>query len=110
MSGSVSTEVPAHGCRLYAVRPATGRPQVIGTTFHLLQGTMEVASEDWDGETLSLSLRPVSKSQGEILIHVPEGFGPPSASDGTVTDRGNGAWAIALPPDSEMRLGVRFRW
>ncbi|HSP55444.1 MAG TPA: alpha-galactosidase, partial [Dehalococcoidia bacterium] len=109
MSGSVSAEIPAHGCRLYAVRRATGRPQVIGSTFHLLQGTMEVASEDWDGETLSLSLRPVAKAEGEIFIHAPEGFGPPVVDGATVAGRGNGIWSIGLRVDAERELKVRFR-
>ncbi|HSP55012.1 MAG TPA: hypothetical protein VLS25_05435, partial [Dehalococcoidia bacterium] len=108
MSGMVSSEVPAHGCRLYAIRPATGRPQVIGSTFHLLQGTMELGSEEWDGEKLALSLQPVAKAEAEILIHVPSSYGGPEATPGAISDRGNGVWAIALRLEEEMRLEVRF--
>ncbi len=108
MAGSVSSEIPAHGCRLYAIRPAAGRPQVIGSTFHLLQGTMEIASEEWDGAALRLSLRPVAKAEGEILIHVPEGFGTPVVDGAVASPKGNGVWSIDLRLDDESALAVRF--
>ncbi len=108
MSSSVSSQIPAHGCRLYAVRPATGRPQFLGSTFHLLQGAMELADERWDGKTLRLAPRAVAKADGEIFIHVPEGFGTPVADGISVTTRGDGVWAVALRVDGETALVIRF--
>jgi alpha-galactosidase len=108
LSTSVSSEIPAHGCRLYSVRGTTGRPQVIGSTFHLLQGTMEITREDWPDGVLRVSLRPVAKADGELFIHVPDGFGPPAVDGASVSDRGNGAWSIGLRVDTETEILVRF--
>jgi len=108
VAGNVPAEIPAHGCRLYAMRKASGRPQVVGSTFHLLQGALEIASEEWDGEALRLTLRPVAKPEGEILIHVPDGFGEPVTDGARVSKRGNGVWAAALRLDDKTELAFRF--
>src|SRR5881396_693153 len=34
--------------RTVAIRPAVARPQVIGTTRHVVQGAVDVADETWD--------------------------------------------------------------
>jgi hypothetical protein len=100
-SGPVAIEVPAHGCRLFAERSAAGRPQVVGSTFHLLQGALELAGEEWDGEVLRIRLRPVAKAEGELVMHVPAGFGRPAAAGAAVRDRGDGTWALGLRLDAE---------
>lgn len=107
-SRSVNPLIPPHGGRLYAIRPASGRPQVIGSTFHLLQGTMEVTSEEWDGAALRLSLRPVAKADGEIFIHVPDGLGAPVSDGTTMSKRGNGVWSAGLRLEAETALEIRF--
>jgi alpha-galactosidase len=108
MRDSVPSEIPAHGCCLYAIRPASGHPQVIGSTFHLLQGTMEIIGEEWDGKTLRLSLRPVAKADGEMFIHVPEGFGVPAAEGVSVSAKGDRVWSIGMRVDADVALEVRF--
>ena len=108
MRNAVSSQIPAHGSRLYAIHPVTGRPQVIGSTFHLLQGTMELVDERWDGKALRLSLRPVAKAEGEILIHVPEGFGTPVTDGAVASPKGNGVWSIGLRLDEATALVARF--
>jgi hypothetical protein len=107
-AGAVSSVLPPHGCRLYAVRPTSGRPQIVGSTFHVLQGAMEITAEDWDGDILRISLRPVAKAEGEIFIHVPEGFGPPVADGAVAGERGDGLWALVLRLDTATELTVRF--
>jgi hypothetical protein len=86
----------------------TGRPQVIGSTFHLLQGTMEITREDWTDSVLRVSLRPVAKAEGELFIHVPDGFGAPATDGAQTLDRGNGVWYIGLRIDAETEILVRF--
>ena len=108
LSTSVSSEIPAHGCRLYSIRAATGRPQVIGSTFHLLQGTMETTREEWTDGVLRVSLRPVAKAEGELFIHVPDGFGAPAVDGAQVLNRGNGAWSIGLRVNAETEILVRL--
>jgi alpha-galactosidase len=70
IGGSVTAEIPPHGCRLYAVRPVSARPQVVGSTFHLLQGAVEIAREEWDGTALRISLRSVARAEVKLFLHV----------------------------------------
>jgi len=66
--GSLRLPVPPHGCRLLRLTPDAGRPQVVGSTLHILQGALEIAGEDWDGETLRIRLRPVAKKDGALYV------------------------------------------
>jgi hypothetical protein len=68
VSSSISQRIPPHGCRLLRLTPVLGRPQVVGSTLHLLQGAMEVAREEWDGKTLRVELRPVAKKGGALYV------------------------------------------
>jgi hypothetical protein len=59
-----------HAMHLLSVRPAEPRPQVAGTTGHLLGDAVDVADEQWDGATLTVRLaRP--RQAGDLLVHVP---------------------------------------
>ncbi|HXF50864.1 MAG TPA: glycoside hydrolase family 36 protein [Dehalococcoidia bacterium] len=60
--------VPAHGCRLLALRPQMSRPGFVGSTLHFGQGAVELAEETWEGETLRLRLRPTPQRQGEVFV------------------------------------------
>jgi alpha-galactosidase len=71
--GEVSLPVPPHGCRLLRLTPDLGRPQVIGSTFHITQGAAEIAGEEWDGSTLRVHLRPVANADGELFVWLPAG-------------------------------------
>lgn len=108
--GLVVLDLAQHGCALLRLTPAAGRPQVIGSSFHLLQGVMEVAAEEWDGQRLRLSLRPVAKGEGEVFIHVPPDLGSPRVDvpSAQVTEVGAGVWAIGLRLDSDTMIKLRF--
>jgi len=108
MSGPVRFSVPRHGCRLLAVRPATGRPQTVGSAFHVLQGAMEIAGETWDGHVLRLDLRPVARTDGELFVHVPDVHGAPSAPDVATAGPVNGVWALRLEIGEPRSLTLRF--
>jgi alpha-galactosidase len=66
--GSLHLPVPPHGCRLLRLTPDLGRPQVVGSTFHITQGAEEIADEEWDGSTLRVHMRPVAKQDGELFV------------------------------------------
>ncbi len=68
LSSVLSLAIPAHDCKLMRLTRATGHPQVVGSTLHLLQGAMEIASEEWDGRSLRVELRPVAKKDGAIYV------------------------------------------
>ncbi|NOY06602.1 MAG: hypothetical protein GXO82_08250, partial [Chlorobi bacterium] len=41
-------ELPARGCKLFAIHPVIDHPQVIGTTGHYAQGVVEIENVWWD--------------------------------------------------------------
>jgi len=66
--------VPAHGVRLLQVHPHVGRPQLVGSTLHLLGGALEISNEYWSDATLSVELRCPGEHEGILAIYVPGGF------------------------------------
>jgi alpha-galactosidase len=102
---TVTFRLPAHGCKLLALRPAAGHPQVVGTSLHALQGTLEIAAEEWDGKTLVLHLRPVAKREGDLFIAATQ---PPTADGAEVRTAGPGLWATRVQVDTEQDLRITF--
>jgi hypothetical protein len=108
LSGALEMQLAAHGCTLFSLRPALDHPQLVGTSFHLLQGAVEVADEDWDGSSLHVKLRPVAKPEGEIFLAVPPPFGKPLADGETLREISDGVWALALCVDADTDVVVGF--
>jgi hypothetical protein len=107
-NGSLDVVLPAHGCALLRLTPALDRPQVVGTTFHVLQGAIEVAEEAWDDPALRLRVRPVAKADGELFVVVPHGSGEPVAENATIRDGGGGVLAVGLRVEDEIEVVVRM--
>jgi alpha-galactosidase len=81
----VRLDVPPHGCRLVGVRPVLKRPQIVGSSFHALQGACEIAGECWERGRLEITLKPVARKSGSLFVHVPAGTRIASA-DGVAAD------------------------
>jgi hypothetical protein len=65
---------PAHGVRQLIVHADLGRPQLVGSTLHLLGGAVELADETWADNTLRLTLDCPGEHEGSLLIYMPEGY------------------------------------
>lgn len=63
-----------HSLRLLVIYPHLGRPQVVGSTGHLLGDAMDVEATAWDGECLQIALAGSRPHRGELLICVPGGY------------------------------------
>src|SRR5205807_9061848 len=63
--------------RTVAIRPAVARPQVIGTTRHVVQGAVDVADETWDPTTRTLKAKSTNLDGRAyaVTIAVPKGYG-----------------------------------
>lgn len=109
LRGGLSLRLPPHGCRLLALRPHRGRPQVVGSTFHIAQGAVEVAAEAWDGKALTLSLRPVARRRGEVFLHAPTGT-PAVESETPVRleRRPDGLLSLSITLDRPLEVRLRF--
>lgn len=74
----VLRRVPAHGSRMLSIRPVTGKPQLVATTFHFTQGGVDVTEQKYDetGKRLSLRLSAPGTRSGRIYFHIPDGYRP----------------------------------
>jgi len=107
-SDSLRFMLPAHGCKLLGLREVAAQPQLVGSSFHLLQGAMELAHEEWDGSALRLRLRPVAKAEGELFVAAPDRSPAPTAAGISIREASAGVWALGLRLDSEQEVVVRF--
>jgi hypothetical protein len=60
------------------IRAAVARPQVVGTTRHVVQGCVDLADETWNGATRTLAAKAVNLDgrRYAVTIAVPEGLRP----------------------------------
>ena len=72
--GTLPLNIPPHGCLLVRLTPDLGRPQVVGSTMHMMMGAMEIADEVWDGARLRIALEPVANRDGALHIWRPDGI------------------------------------
>ena len=64
-------DVPAHGCRVIALRKALHRPQVIGTDIHIFQGAVELASVSYRRGVLDIDVRHITQPERRVTIWRP---------------------------------------
>jgi hypothetical protein len=55
ISGSLKSDLPPSSCRVITLRPTADHPQVVGTSRHITQGTIDLSEEKWDPATRTLS-------------------------------------------------------
>ena len=60
--------------RLLSVHRDLGRPQLVGSSFHLLGEAVELESETWEEGVMTLALAAPGDRRGELYIHVPDGY------------------------------------
>jgi len=65
---------PVHGARLLSIHADRGRPQLIGSTLHILSGAVELADECWLNNTLYLTLRCSGERSGALYVYVPDTY------------------------------------
>lgn len=63
-----------HGVRLLSVHADCGRPQLVGSTLHLLGGPVELAGESWANNNLALDLACPGEREGRLVVYSPPGF------------------------------------
>jgi hypothetical protein len=64
--------------RTLAIRPAAARPQVIGTTRHVVQGAVDIVDETWDPAARKLKVKSANLDGRPyaVTIAVPKGMRP----------------------------------
>ncbi|HEX8968107.1 MAG TPA: glycoside hydrolase family 36 protein, partial [Chloroflexota bacterium] len=70
-------ELDPHGVRLLTVHPDLGRPQVVGSTGHLLGDAMDLTHAEWDAGRRTLKLLPANTGprarRGDLVVYDPDG-------------------------------------
>ncbi len=69
----IETEIERGACKVIAVRPMLDRPFLISTSRHITQGMVDVAEENWDATTLTLTGRSkvVADDSYELAFAMP---------------------------------------
>ena len=67
-----------HTARTIAIRAGSARPQVIGTTRHVVQGAVDITDESWDATTRTLKAKATNLDARAyaVTIAVPKGLRP----------------------------------
>jgi hypothetical protein len=75
---TLDAQLDPHSCIAVAIRPATTRPQVVGTTRHVVQGAVDVVDEGWDAAAKTLGARATNRDRRAygVTIAVPKGMRP----------------------------------
>lgn len=71
-------ELPAHSCRLLAIRPVADIPSLVGTDLHFTQGGVEVEDARFAGDTLTVDLALPGRREGVVYLQVPPAWRPVS--------------------------------
>ncbi len=116
----LTTEVPAHGHALIALREASGHPQYLGDNRHFTQGATDLASESWDAASGTLTLAfDVDRGSDAAVpfeyrfrVYVPEGYTLDGSDVGSATvSQKDRVVTVALTPASAgpVELKLVFR-
>jgi hypothetical protein len=75
---TLATTIAPHTTLTLALRPTAARPQIIGTTRHVVQGAIDIADERWDAATRTLSVTSINLDGRAyaVTIAVPRGLRP----------------------------------
>ena len=78
VTDALAVTLDAQSARVIAIRPAAARPQIIGTTRHVVQGAVDVADETWDQTTRTLQAKATNLDGRAyaVTISVPKGWRP----------------------------------
>jgi hypothetical protein len=76
--GSLEVELEGGGCRVLALRDCCDHPQVLSTSRHITQGLVDLVSESWCPDKLTLrgTSRLVAGDACELRIVCPDGLVP----------------------------------
>jgi hypothetical protein len=79
---ALTIPVPAKSCGVFALRPDLGRPQLLATSGHFSQGTLETRNLKWDAPAgiLSGKVRGNGGDPTTLFFHLPAGMECTSAA------------------------------
>jgi hypothetical protein len=103
--------VEAHGCRVLALRPATGVPGLVATTAHIGMGALDVTAVQHAQSTMSISVAAAGRRSRKLVVAT----AGREVARVTVGDRetsfqeGHGLCTVAFAVDGPEAVLVEFR-
>jgi len=78
VTDAVTAKLDPHASLTIALRAAVARPQVIGTSRHVVQGAVDIADESWDASTRTLKARSINRDARAytVTLAVPKSMRP----------------------------------
>jgi hypothetical protein len=78
ITDTIRAHLRPHTALVLALRPVVDRPQVLGSTRHIVQGAIDIAAESWDRatRTLRVTSRNLDNRPYAVTIAVPPGLEP----------------------------------
>jgi len=69
-------QLKGYTAKLLAIRPITGDPQLISSTFHITQGNVEISKFEFDPNALEISIEVVKsgKNHGRLFLYLPRPY------------------------------------
>jgi alpha-galactosidase len=108
----VLADVPAHACRLLAIRKDLRRPQIVGSNLHLCQGAVEFEKVAYENNCLRVSIKHFLQKGKSLWLHVPRNFAlaktDTNAKNMLVDDRAREI--IKIEFDGSRRTEFEFRF
>ena len=78
VADTITARLEPHSALVLALRATVARPQVIGSTRHIVQGAIDIAAETWDRttRTLRVTSKHLDARAYRVTIAVPPGLEP----------------------------------
>ncbi|QTN32360.1 hypothetical protein HZ994_08465 [Akkermansiaceae bacterium] len=109
-TGSVSAALKPQQTLTYSLRRKLGRPQILSTNRHIMQGMLDLADVAWDEETLTLS-GTAKVVGGEPFVITIANNGHSTELSKAVTGRdGNRTTAITLTSTENADVKWHLKW
>lgn len=114
--GCFQGEIPLAGlglgcCQILALRPATGRPQLLASSRHISMDAISVHRQTWENNCLSLDLKGVPGKRETYWVHKPISYNLDGYLDGpyTISQSSSEIIEIAVDfPEENITIGLKF--
>jgi len=108
MTGKLTAQIPAHGCRVLALRPVQAQPMLLSTSRHITQGMVDVIAENWNAADQALTgrSRVVENDPYELRIVLPAGWSVAAVTVGA-EDQAAGVTATTAGNSGLTRITIK---
>lgn len=72
--GMKINDVPAHGCKIIALRAAQNHPQLLGTNLHVFQGAVDIRTASYEHNRLRIEVDHFYQKDRKLFFWRPDGF------------------------------------